>query len=179
MGNAIHAECPKCGTSATGMRSVRELFSTRRNAQEEVIPQSWCKSCRNGKKGKSPKAKSAKPKTKALASTKLKERKGSPAVPVMPTNAKKRGANTVTKSGSATPKKSKKEKPVSTSAPSTSALSSSGSETAPSIKTLYKQHYPNDKASRGTRFMEAKLVRKGVLPVQSKAVEEKGSVDFI
>lgn len=175
MGNAIHAECPKCGTSATGMRNVRELFSTRRNAQMEVIPQSWCKSCRNGKKGKSPKAKSAKPKAvKALAPTKLKRREGVTAV--MPTTAKKPTAQKAVKSIS-TPKISKKEKSTSTSAPSTQASSASGS--SPSIKALYKQHYPNDKASRGTRFMEAKLIRKGVLPVQSKAVEEKGSVDFI
>jgi phage tail sheath protein FI len=162
MGNAIHAECPKCGTSATGMRNVRELFSTRRNAQMEVIPQSWCKSCRNGKKGKSPKAKSAKPKAvKPVKKETPKVKK--PAARTTATSAKSKHA----------PKSS------AASVAPTAEVVSSTTGGSPSIKALYKQHYPNDKASRGTRFMEAKLIRKGVLPVQSKAVEEKGSVDFI
>jgi hypothetical protein len=167
MGNAIHAECPKCGTSATGMRNVRELFSTRRNAQMEVIPQSWCKSCRNGKKGKSPKAKSAKP--KAVKPVKKETPKVKKPVAAKP--KKESVTKVAAKAAVKAVEKTFDRKVV-------DALAES-SGVKPSIKSLYKQHYPSDKASRGTRFMEAKLVRKGVLPVQSKAVEEKGSVDFI
>lgn len=42
-----YAECPNCGKTAYGKDEIEELFGYRNIGYGKVIPQSWCKECRN------------------------------------------------------------------------------------------------------------------------------------
>lgn len=46
MPHGLYAQCPNCGRIATGESEIEAIFGYRFG---HTKPQSWCKSCRNGK----------------------------------------------------------------------------------------------------------------------------------
>lgn len=45
-----YAECPNCGKTAHGKDEIEELFGYRNMGIGKIIPQSWCRDCRNSSK---------------------------------------------------------------------------------------------------------------------------------
>lgn len=45
-----YAECPNCEKTAHGKDEIEELFGYRNMGIGKIIPQSWCRDCRNSSK---------------------------------------------------------------------------------------------------------------------------------